>query len=148
MAKAPYEPPKQSISGQTIDSLFLLALVFAALFAPLYLGLAGGGKTSVEFKDQTWVGWNQNATMQAQWEKLGYTEGAKIIEQKPDGTEEVTGNATSAGDLIAARFDYTFDPMWLAITALVVIAYFYIVIVFHWSAKEYRDVIDEKFNNK
>ena len=146
MAKAPYQPPSQSIAGQTVDSLFLLALVFEALFAPLYLGLAGGGKTALEFKDQTWSGWNQNAVMQAQWEKLGYTEGAKIIEKKPDGTEEVTGNATSAGDLIASRFDYSFDPVWLAITALVVVLYFFIV--FHWSAKEYRDVIDEKFNNR
>ena len=32
------------------------------------------------------------------------------------------------------------------LTALLVIAYFYIVL--HWSKKEYRDVIDEKFNNK
>jgi hypothetical protein len=116
MAKAPYQPPKQSLLGQTIDSVFLLALVFAALFAPLYLRLAGGGKTALEFKDATWAGWGQNATMQAAWEKLGYTEGAK--------TEE---NASSAADLIASRFVY---------------------IVFHWSAKEYRDVIDEKFNNK
>lgn len=141
MAKAPYEPPKQSLAGQTIDSLFLLALVFAALFAPLYLGLAGGGKTALEFKDPTWTGWNQNATMQAQWEKLGYTEGAKVT--KDDGTVE---NGSSAADLVASRFDYAFDPLWLAITALVVAAYFFIV--FHWSKKEYQDVIDEKFNNR
>ncbi len=146
MAKKRYEPPQQSIAGQTIDSLFLLALVFATLFAPLYLGLAGGGKTSLEFKDQTWAGWGQNPAMQAQWEKLGYTDGAKVVTKKEDGTEEVTGNATSAVDLVSSRFDYSFDPLWLAITALVVILYFYIV--FHWSAKEYRDVIDEKFNNK
>jgi di/tricarboxylate transporter len=135
MAKAPYQPPKQSLWGQTFDTLFLLALVMAALFVPLHLGLAGGGKTTVELKDTTWQGMGQNPTMQAQWEKLGFTPGPK--------TEE---NATSAAELIATRFDYTIEPVELGLTALVVIAYFYIV--FHWSRKEYRDVIDEKFNNK
>lgn len=135
MAKAPYRPPVQSKLGQTFDTLFLLALVMAALFVPLHLGLAGGGKTTLELKDTTWAGMGQNATMQAQWEKLGYTQGAK--------TEE---NATSAAELISARFDYTFEPLELGLTALVVIAYFFIV--FHWSRKEYREVIDERFNNK
>jgi di/tricarboxylate transporter len=135
MAKAPYQPPKQSLWGQTFDTLFLLALVMAALFVPLHLGLAGGGKTTIELKDTTWQGMGQNPTMQAQWEKLGFTPGPK--------TEE---NATSAAELIATRFDYTIEPVELGLTALVVIAYFYIV--FHWSRKEYRDVIDEKFNNK
>jgi hypothetical protein len=135
MAKAPYQPPKQSLLGQTFDTLFLLALVMAALFVPLHLGLAGGGKTTIELKDTTWAGMSQNATMQAQWEKLGFTDGPK--------TEE---NPTSAAELIATRFDYAFDPLELGLTALVVLAYFFIV--FHWSKKEYRDVIDERFNNK
>ena len=125
MAKPRYQPPQQSKLGQVIDSLFLLALVFLALFAPLYLGLAGGGKTAIEFAEKTWASMGQNETMVAQWEKLGYT---------PE----------SAADLIASRFDYSFSPLELLITAIVVIAYFYIL--FHWSKKEYRDVIDEKFN--
>ncbi|HEX2843056.1 hypothetical protein [Hyphomicrobium sp.] len=135
MRKAPYQPPKQSAFGQVFDSLFLLALVMMALFVPLYLGLAGGGKTALELKDTSWQGMGQNATMQAQWEKLGFTPGPK--------TEE---NPTSAAELIAARFDYTFNPLELGFTAFCVLAYFYIV--FHWSRKEYREVIDEKFNNK
>jgi hypothetical protein len=125
MAKPRYQPPQQSKLGQVIDSLFLLALVFLALFAPLYLGLAGGGKTAIEFAEKTWAGLGQNETMAAQWEKLGYT---------PE----------SAAELIASRFDYSFSPFELLITAIVVIAYFYIL--FHWSKKEYKDVIDEKFN--
>jgi hypothetical protein len=123
--KPPYEPPQQSKLGQVIDSLFLLALVLVALFVPLYLGLAGGGKTTIEFADKTWNGLGQNATMAAQWEKLGYT---------PE----------TAADLIASRFDYSFSMTALLVTAIVVVAYFYIL--FHWSRKEYRDVIDEKFN--
>ena len=135
MAKTPYQPPEQSKFGQLVDSLFLLVLVVASLFVPVYFGLAGGGKTTIELKDTTWQGMGQNPTMQAQWEKLGFTPGPK--------TEE---NATSAAELIATRFDYTIEPLELGLTALVVIAYFYIV--FHWSRKEYREVIDEKFNNK
>lgn len=135
MAKTPYQPPRQSLLGQTFDSLFLLALVLAALFIPLYLGLAGGGKTTIELQDTSWAGMGQNATMQAQWEKLGFTPGAK--------TED---NAAAAAELISTRFDYAFEPVELGLTALVVIAYFFIV--FHWSKKEYRDVIDERFNKK
>jgi hypothetical protein len=125
MAKKIYQPPVQSKVGQFFDSLFLLVLVIATLFVPVYLGLAGGGKTTVEFADKTWSGMGQNATMQAQWEKLGYT---------PE----------TAHELIATRFDYTFSLPALLITAFVVIAYFFFV--FRWSAKEYKDVIAERFD--
>ena len=39
MAKI-YIPPKQSVAGQLFDVAFLLALVFAALFLPLWLKIA------------------------------------------------------------------------------------------------------------
>jgi hypothetical protein len=127
MSREIYTPPNQSAIGQVFDSLFLLGLVFAALFAPLYLGLAGGGKTALEFADKTtWAGLGQNATMQAQWEKLGF---------KPD----------TAADMIAARYDYTFDPIALAVTAAIVIGYFLIVVAF--SKSEYKDVIAERFGD-
>lgn len=125
MAKTPYQPPVQSKLGQLIDSLFLLILVLASLFLPVYFGLAGGGKTTLDVPEKTWTGLGQNATMQAQWEKLGYT---------PE----------SAHDLIATRFDYSFSVPALAITAFVVIAYF--VFVFRWSKKEFKDVISERFD--
>ncbi len=123
-----YEPPRQSALGQLFDSLFLLALVFAALFAPIYLQLAGGGKTALEIADKTtWKGLGQNDVMSAAWEKLGF---------KPD----------TAADMIASRFDYVFDPLALGITAAIVIAYFLIVVAF--SKSEYRDVIDERFGKE
>ena len=125
MAKTPYQPPEQSKLGQLIDTLFLLVLVVAALFAPVYFGLAGGGKTTLDIPEKTWAGLGQNATMQAQWEKLGYT---------PD----------TAHDLIVSRFDYSFSLPALLITAPVVIGYFFFV--FRWSAKEYKDVISERFD--
>jgi hypothetical protein len=125
MAKTPYQPPIQSKFGQLIDSLFLLILVIAALFAPVYFGLAGGGKTTLDIPEKTWAGLGQNATMQAQWEKLGYT---------PEAAHE----------LIATRFDYSFSVPALAVTAFVVIAYF--LFVFRWSKKEFKDVISERFD--
>ena len=128
MANSHYDPPKQSVLGQLFDSFVLLALVFATLFAPLYLGLAGGGKTELAVADKTtWAGLGQSAAQQAQWEKLGLT---------PE---------TAAG-MITSRFDYTFDLVALAITAAVVIGYF--LLLFHFSKIEYRDVIDERFGKK
>ena len=127
MAKASYRPPQQSRFGQLFDSLFLLALVFAALFTPLYLGLAGGGKINISFPDVSWAGMDQNATMVAAWEKLGYT-------------------AESAQEIIASRYDYAFDPIMAAITAVVVIGYF--IIAVRLSKVEYRDVIAERFGEK
>ncbi len=128
MAKSHYEPPKQSAFGQFFDSLFLLVLVLAALFAPLYLKLAGGGKIDLPLADKTtWAGLGQSAVQQAQWEKLGLT---------PD----------TAAAMITSRFDYTFNAFELAITAIVVIGYF--VLLFVFSRSEYGEVIEERFGKK
>jgi hypothetical protein len=126
--KPHYEPPKQSALGQLFDSLFLLVLVLAALFTPLYLKLAGGGKIDIPVADKsTWVGLGQNAAQAAQWEKLGF---------HPD----------TAAPLITSRFDYSFSPLELAITAVVVIGYFALLFVF--SKREYIEVIEERFGRK
>ncbi|HVX34687.1 MAG TPA: hypothetical protein VHC71_00520 [Hyphomicrobium sp.] len=128
MEKPHYEPPKQSALGQLFDSLFLLVLVLAALFTPLYLKLAGGGKIDIPVADKsTWVGLGQNAVQAAQWEKLGF---------HPD----------TAAPLITSRFDYSFSPVELAITAVVVIGYF--VLLFVFSKREYIEVLEERFGRK
>ncbi len=124
---AVYEPPEQSIIGQIVDSLLILILVVASLFAPVYFGLTGGGKIALSFPDKTWQGLGQNAVMQAQWEKLGYT-------------------PSTAADIIAPRFDYTFSFGWLALTAFVVIVYF--IFVVRYSDKEYKEVISERFGDR
>lgn len=128
MEKPHYEPPKQSAFGQLFDSLFLLILVFAALFTPLYLKLAGGGKTDLALADtKTWEGLGQNAVQQAQWIKLGMT---------PE----------TAAPIITSRFDYSFNVLELVITAVVVIGYF--ALLFAFSKREYLEVIDERFGKK
>lgn len=128
MANSHYEPPKQSAFGQLVDSIFLLVLVLAALFAPLYLKLAGGGKVDLAVADKTtWAGLGQSAVQQAQWEKLGFT---------PE----------TAASIITSRFDYTFNVAELVITAIVIVGYF--VLLFIFSRTEYRDVIAERFGRK
>jgi hypothetical protein len=126
--KPHYEPPKQSAFGQLFDSLFLLVLVFAALFTPLYLKLAGGGKTDLALADtKTWEGLGQNAVQQAQWLKLGMT---------PE----------TAAPMITSRFDYSFSVVELVITAVVVIGYF--ALLFAFSKREYIEVLEERFGKK
>ena len=137
-----YTPPEQSGFMQLIDAIVILALVFVALYSPLIFGLAGGGKIDMLFKDaagiekpwaelaatdKTWATLGQNAVQQAQWEKLGAT---------PD----------SAAPMIASRYDYTFSPLMLIVTAIVVIGYFWLLVML--SKAEYREVIAEKFGNK
>ena len=126
MAKNTYKPPEQGTGGQWFDSLFLLALVYITLFAPLVLGLTGGGTTTKTVENPTWQALGQNATMAAQWEKLGYT-------------------PQSAADMITTRFDYSINPWALIITAIVIIGYF--VFLVRFSEKEYRQVISERFDN-
>ncbi len=137
---AVYIPPKQSIAGQLFDVGFLLALVFGALFLPIWLKVAvpsrveklPAGVTYVAAKDgtKTWTGltWDklgQNPVMVGQWKKLGYTK-------------------ESAADIITQPFDYTIDVMGVVLTGIVVLAYF--VFLVWMSNKEYKQVISEKFD--
>jgi hypothetical protein len=127
MAKDKYQPPEQSAAGQIFDSLFLLALVLASLFAPVFLKLAVGAKTTTDLAGKSWTEMGQTAAQQAAWEKIGQT---------PE----------TAAPIIGSRFDYTFDPLMLALTAAVIIGYF--VFVVRYSGQEYRDVIRERFGDK
>lgn len=126
-ASGRYEPRKQASLNQLLDCLNLLMLVLTGLFAPLRLGLAGGGKTELSFADKTWDAMGQTAAQQAAWEKLGHT-------------------AETAQPLIASRFDYSFSLPEMIITAIVIIGYFWFVV--RYSDKEYRDVIRERFGDR
>ena len=139
---AKYVPPQQSVAGQFFDIIVLAVLVWAALFMPLWLKIAvpsrveslPAGVTYAAAEDgaKSWTGlsWQalgQNETMQAQWEKLGYT-------------------VESAADIITQPFDYTIDVAGLIVTLVVIIGYY--VFVLMYSAKEYREVIAEKFDGR
>lgn len=138
MAKR-YTPPKQSVAGQLFDVAFLLALVFCALFLPIWLNIATPSRVEklppgVTYKVKadgtkawtgvTWEKLDQNAAMRSQWEKLGYTK-------------------ESAAEIITQPFDYTLDIGGIVATALVIVGYFAFMLVM--SEREYKEVIAEKF---
>jgi predicted PurR-regulated permease PerM len=140
MAKQVYQPPKQSIPGQWFDVITLLVLIFLALFLPVWLKIAvpsrveklpaGVSYVAAEDGTKTWTGlsWEalgQNPTMAQQWEKLGYT---------PE----------TAADIITMPFDYSFD--WLGVLGMIVLIGGYYIFLLKHSEKEYRQVIQEKFD--
>lgn len=124
-----YVPPKQGWVGQVFDSLFILALVYLSLYLPLFFkaSAAAAPVEAAAAAKPTWASLNLSPVVQQQWEKLGY-------------------DAEKASALIANKFDYTIDPMWLGITAAVIIGYF--ILVIKVSDKEYREVIAEKFGDR
>jgi hypothetical protein len=123
-----YQPPKQSLAAQIFDVITLLVLTVGALYVPLYLGLAGAAKTPAPIANPTWEALGQNATEQAQWAALGITD------------------AAAANDMITARFDYSFS--WIALVTMAVLVTGYFVLVVRLSDKEYRQVIEERFDSK
>jgi uncharacterized membrane protein len=122
---ASYLPPEQGRAGQIVDTVFILLLVFGALFLPIQLGLTGGGTIIERPIAETWEGLHQTPAMQEQWVKLGFTPAA-------------------ASKYITERFDYRFRPISLLSTFVVIAAYF--VFLFWHSEKEFREVIREKFD--
>lgn len=125
-----YNPPKQSMLGQMLDTLIVLLLVYASLLLPLIFKAEEKAEHAAEAATSavkhTWQSLEQNAVQVAQWVKLGYD---------PD----------KAAPLINSRFDYSIDPWMLIITILVVVGYFAFMLVV--SDKQYREVIREKFDN-
>ncbi len=124
---AKYIPPVQSKVSQFIDVIVLMILTFGALYIPLFLGLAGGTKTSPETTvAPTWESLGQNATEIAQYNALGFAD------------------AAAAAPIITARYDYGFSPVALIAMIVVIIAYYALMLKF--SETEYREVIAEKFD--
>ena len=135
-----YVPPKQGVASQLFDVASLLALVFGALFLPIWLKIAVPSRVEklppgVSYQTQadgtkkwnglTWEKLGQNPTMQQQWKKLGYSK-------------------EQAADIITQPFQYDIDVGGVAITAIVMIGYF--IFMLKMSEKEYREVIAEKFD--
>lgn len=123
---AKYIPPEQDKALQFVDVGFLLVAIFAALWLPLQLGLAGAAKAIDKIENPTWELLGQNATMVSIWEKLGYT-------------------PVTAHDIIQNRFHYNIDWLSLVVMAAILIGYY--VFLFRASDKEYREVIAEKFGD-
>lgn len=125
---AKYAPPEQPKAMQFFDIVCLVVAIFVALWLPLRMGWAGAAKSIDAVENPTWETLKQTPAMVEQWVKLGYAD------------------AAAAHDLIQNRFHYDIDWLQLIMMAAVVIGYF--VFLFRASDKEYREVIDEKFNGK
>jgi hypothetical protein len=94
----------------------------------LKAGWAGAAKSIDVIDNPTWEALKQTPAMVEQWVKLGFAD------------------AAAAHDIIQNRFHYNINWLELIVMAAVVIGYF--VFLFRASDKEYREVIDEKFNGK
>lgn len=125
---AKYTPPEQPKAMQWFDIAFVVAAIFLALWLPLQAGWAGITRAIIKIENPTWEALGQTPAQVAQWVKLGYAD------------------AAAAHDIIQNKFDYTIDWLQLVIMTAVLIGYF--VFLFRASDKEYREVIDEKFNGK
>jgi hypothetical protein len=122
---AHYDPPKQGKASQLVDVIVLVVLTVGALFAPLWLGLAGAAKSvAAPVAAPTWETLGQTPAQAAKYEALGYS---------PE----------TAHDLILARFDYGFSIG--ALLAMIAVIVLYYVLILRFSEVEYREVISEKF---
>jgi hypothetical protein len=125
---AKYNPPEQSKEMQWFDIACVVAAIFFALWFPLYMGWAGISKVMEKIDNPTWETLKQTPVQVEQWVKLGYAD------------------AAAAHDLIQNKWDYSINWSQLVLLAVALIGYF--VFLFKASDKEYREVIDEKFNGK
>ena len=123
---AKYIPPEQSKARQFVDILFLLIAIFAALWLPLELKLAGAAKEIDKIENPTWQSLQQTPAQVVQWQKLGY-------------------DVAKAHDVIQNRFHYTID--WRALIIMTVVLLGYFIFLFRASDREYREVIAEKFGD-
>lgn len=125
---AKYTPPVQSRAMQWVDIIFVVVAIFLALWLPLKAGWAGVSRAIATIENPTWELLGQTPAQVEQWVKLGYAD------------------AAAAHDIIQNKFDYTIDWLQLVIMTAVIAGYF--IFLFKASDKEYREVIDEKFNGK
>ncbi|WP_395684948.1 hypothetical protein [Aestuariivirga sp.] len=125
---ARYTPPEQSRFMQWVDIIFVVLAIFLALWLPLQAGWAGVSRSIQTIENPTWEALGQTPAQVEQWVKLGFAD------------------AAAAHDIIQNKFDYTIDWLQLIIMTVVIAGYF--IFLFRASDKEYRDVIDEKFNGK
>ena len=125
---AKYTPPEQSKIMQFVDIVCLVGVIFISLMLPIWLGWAAPGKTIEKIENPTWETLKQTPAQVEQWVKLGYAD------------------AAAAHDVIQSKWDYTINWVQLILLTVALVGYF--VFLFRASDKEYREVIDEKFNGK
>jgi hypothetical protein len=129
-----YQPPSQSTRGQFLDAFFILALLFATLFATTYI-----------VKTQAVDGAGGAVTAEVPIAQLPISEVEKQQFQKLVSSGKVDLQTVNAA-VAANRPDadrYDFSVLSLMLTAGLIVAY--MVFVYAMSFKQYREVIAERF---
>lgn len=154
---ARYQPPKQSGFGQAFDAVFLMTIVFLALWIPVNFLHAGAEKgdwlpgvvTTETATDGTIVISNDKGLIKrtapdgtVSYEGLTW----EALEQNPvmqAQWQKLGIDLESAANSITLRYDYSFNWLGIIGTLIAVAAYFGFLVM--QSDKEFRQVIAEKF---
>ena len=154
---ARYQPPKQSGFGQAFDAVFLMAIVFLALWIPVNFLHAGAEKgdwlpgvvMTETATDGTIVISNDKGLIKrtapdgtVSYEGLTW----EALEQNPvmqAQWQKLDIDLESAANSITLRYDYSFNWLGIIGTLIAVAAYFGFLVM--QSDKEFRQVIAEKF---
>ena len=128
-ARAPYQPPQQSVRGQLLDAAVVLVLIFVTLFATTYLTEAA----------ETPSGDPRPLA------ELPLTPGERVQYQKmiDSGTADLATIAASVEANQPSADKYDIDVLALLGTAALLAVY--LGFVYRVSSREYREVIEEKF---
>lgn len=131
-ADTDYVPPKQSRSGQLIDSAFIMILLFAILFGVTYYSNSAAAPAA-------------SAPVELSELPITQTEQDRYQRLIDEGLVDLQG----ANDQVAASTpkpgseQYPIDPLALLITIVVIGGY--LGFVYLMSFREYREVIRERF---
>ena len=124
-----YEPPKQSVGGQLLDAVVVLALIFVTLFATTYI-------TGAE---------DEAATGTRPLAELPLTPGERTQYQKMIDAgvadEETISAAVEANQPSADKYEIDV----LALLGTIVLLGLYLGFVYRTSFREYREVVEERF---
>lgn len=154
-----YQPPKQSGIGQAFDAIFLMAIVFVALWYPVNYLQAGAAKDH-------WLPGTMTVQAAEDGSVTVSNDRGLVKHVAADGTityENLTWEAleqnavmqaqwskleidleTAAGQ-ITMRYDYNVN-IWGVLGTLLAVAIYFGFLVMQ-SDKEYRQVVAEKFGN-
>ena len=127
-----YEPPKQSLRGQLVDSVIILVLLFAVLFGVTYY-TESSSSTGVD-KTKPIAQLPITATEKQQYRKLvdeGVVDVATVNQQVADSTP--------------SDHKYSFGIGAAIVTFGVIGAY--LIFVYAMSFREYREVVRERFGS-
>src|SRR3954447_9518511 len=127
-----YQPPKQSVRGQILDSVFILALLFAVLFGVTYY--VQSSASSAEEKTTPLAQLPITDTERAQFQTMI----DRNIVDLPTVNAQVAASRERPGS------DKYPISLWKLLLTVAVIGG-YLIFVYKVSFKEYREVIRERF---